>query len=328
MKINFNNKINNLYQNNPCIRPFFEDCLEINATKDKLHQHVFFLLMHNGSTYIDLKKAFPEMTNEELTDCLDKMINLVGIDVNQPCWAGNQDLMYHAMRYGTVEDVAMLLKNGYDGSNLMSKRSMYNEFKADWNIDDTDKKLEKLKSFGIGDYKLRNIKENLEKAKQLYVSELNLSRKLEAKALNREPNEQATKKDVDWFAEHFESQFKDVNSLVAELDKRSDNYDEKIKLMRNQKVVMPYKKPSKNADLMDAIIKPFVSLNKEKATSTLFAKLIELNCSLEDIIEIFNGNIYSAKEENQLHPAFKKLLDSEGLKNPFESDYETEPELE
>lgn len=332
MKIDFNHEIDSLYRNEPYLRPFFEDCLEINTTKDQIHQQVFFLLMHGGSTYDALKKQFPEMTNAELTVCLDKIINLVGIDVNQPCWAGEQDLMYHAMRYGTVEDVEMLLINGYDGSNLMSKETMYHNFKG-WNgCPDKEKKLEKLKLYGIGDYSCRDIKEGLETAKNRYITQLNGTLNMRERLTGAQMSEQKRKEDVDFDLETFCYNFQGVESLLKEMEHRSvRGYDKSRQLMRNQKVCIPYEKSSKNTELMKAILAPFICLNKEKATSKLMTKLIGLDTSLEDILSIFQQNICVAESVNgkdQLRPAFKKFLDSTGLKyyNPLET--ESEDELE
>ena len=123
---------------------FFKDLRTTEVSEGQIMETLFSLLVRRGNAYSNFKKANPNMTDDELTEAIEDIISVFGLDVNKPCYSGGQDLMYHAIKYGTAKDVEMLIKNGYDCSNSISG---YNAYYYLANFPDTIQFEEKMAVF-------------------------------------------------------------------------------------------------------------------------------------------------------------------------------------
>lgn len=96
------------------MKKFFEDCIHT-KTSEGDQRHAVYNLMLEGQTQGSI----------EWTKAIEKLIQIFEINVNLPCASSGQDLMYQAIMSGTAEDVRMLFRNGYNGTNFISGRSAY-----------------------------------------------------------------------------------------------------------------------------------------------------------------------------------------------------------
>lgn len=134
--------------NNPSILRAMQNSLEMKFPKKNVSKYLFNLLIHNDDVqsqeYEELKREYPDLTDSELADGIGKIIELSQIDVNRPCYH-SQDLMYHAMKYGSVEDVKMLIEHGYNKDNTIDGQTIMFLFENSPEIKEYDEKMAVLK---------------------------------------------------------------------------------------------------------------------------------------------------------------------------------------
>lgn len=139
------NNIIRLEENEPEIRKIFVDCYDFKMSEYDIMQKIFYLI-GGGNTYRNFKESNPSFSREDLTNAIDCIIKKLNLNVNEPCYEGGQDLMYHAIKYGTAHDVEILLKNGYDSSNYISGETVYGYLM--WDFPEYEEKKELFKRYG------------------------------------------------------------------------------------------------------------------------------------------------------------------------------------
>ena len=147
-------------ENNRGIMRAIQNSLELKINKKNLFDYLFRVLVHDEYTqspeYEEIIKKCPEITDKELAQGVGKIIDLLKLDVNTICYGNGQDLMYHAMKYGSVEDVKMLMDKGYNKDNTIDNQSIMFLFKNTPNIKDYDEKRKLLEDNGYLSYQLKD----------------------------------------------------------------------------------------------------------------------------------------------------------------------------
>lgn len=116
-----NNKIYYLKREEPKLEKFFKDCYQAKVSEFDIMYNLFNLLA-SGLTRTDFEKKH-QVSHDDVTKAIDIIIKKLNLNVNEPCYMGRQDMMYHAIKYGSAKEVEMLFINGYDGTNYISGKS-------------------------------------------------------------------------------------------------------------------------------------------------------------------------------------------------------------
>ena len=147
-------------ENNRGIMRAIQNSLELKINKKELFDYLFRVLVHDEYTqspeYEKIIEKYPSITDEELAQGIGKIIDLLKLNVNTPCYGNGQDLMYHAMKYGSVEDVKMLIEKGYNKDNTIDNQSIMFLFKNTPNIKDYEEKKKVLEENGYLSYQLKD----------------------------------------------------------------------------------------------------------------------------------------------------------------------------
>ncbi len=316
MGINYNKSILSLYKNEPTIRPFFSDCFEINTTKSKVYMYIFNLLSRGyydsitDIKYAEMKPLLKKISNQEFANSIDYLIKLTGIDVNFKCYPEyDEDFMFNAMQYGSKEDVEMLLKNGYSGTETIYG-SIIDVFSTRTNIRDYEEKIKILKKYGIGDYSHLGIHNGIDNAEIEYnhcITEGLNNSKIEYTA---EEKAGLIEKNTKYFDDHF----KEIKSLLREMSYRKIINEKRFDSINNQIIRVEYTESAQNSNLFKEIVKPLLSLDRDKATTKLLNRLIELKIPLDDIQKLFIECHIPLGEDGEISPLFEKFYEQENLK--------------
>ena len=103
----------------PGMKEYFNDCVEIKMSEEQVMVKLFDLIGASKKTVRELNEIKPGVTEEDITKAIGVLIDKLRVDVNSPCYIGNQDLMYNALKYGSKEEVEMLFEKGYNFSNCV-----------------------------------------------------------------------------------------------------------------------------------------------------------------------------------------------------------------
>ena len=147
-------------ENNRGIMKAIENSLEFRISKKEIFDYLFKILVHDEYTqtpdYEKIKEKYPDMTDKELAQGIGKIVDLLKLDVNTPCYGNGQDLMYHAMKYGSVEDVKMLIEKGYNNDKTIDNQSIMFFFENSPEIKDYKEKMEVLNKNKFESFQLKN----------------------------------------------------------------------------------------------------------------------------------------------------------------------------